>query len=104
MSVVWYKYSIIILLPGKGIEKDPERALKCFKWAIKSYEREGDVRAFAEKYFKKEPDRISQEMWKYFNAYRMVIKLGDKTVVRELKTLAQSGETEATNILTEFGI
>lgn len=89
---------------GKGVEKDPERALKCFKWAIKSYDREGGAKAYAEKVFKKEPERIPQEIRKYFNAYRMVLKLGDKTVVRRLRSLAQKGEAEATNILKELGI
>lgn len=86
---------------GKGVDKDRKRALDCFKWAIKSYERE---RAYLEKRFPKEPERVAQKTEKYFNAYRMAIKLGDKTVAKKLKTLAQNGEEEAKSILEEFGI
>ena len=54
--------------------------------------------------FAKEPERVVQKAEKYFNAYRMAIKLGDKTVAKKLKTLAQNGEEEAKSILEEFGI
>jgi TPR repeat protein len=89
---------------GKGVEKDHQRALDCFKWATKSYERHDGVKAYAEKVFCKEPDRIPQEIQKYYDAYKMAIKLGDKTVIRKLRSLARIGDAEAKNVLDEFGI
>lgn len=89
---------------GKGVEKDLQMAVKYFKWAIKSYGRHGDGKAYAEMAFREEPERVQQEVRKYYNAYRMVIKLGDKSVIRKLRFLAQNGEVEAKNILEEFGM
>lgn len=89
---------------GQGVEKDHQRALDCFKWAIKSYERHDGVKVYAEKVFCKEPDRIPQEIQKYYDAHKMAIKLGDKTVIRKLKSLARNGDAEAKNVLAAFGI
>ncbi len=89
---------------GKGVEKDHQKALERFQWAIRSYERFGGGKAYAEKAYQTQPELIPQQTQNYFNAYKMAAKLGGKAAIKKLRTLAKNGEEQAKAILNELGM
>ena len=76
---------------GLGAAQDDKLALLYFKYAVDNFQTDM-------------PCPISEEPEYVINARRMLVKLGDKSMISNLKRAAKNGSEKANEILKEFGI